>query len=282
MPPAPLPHYIPSVRATYLAERLKELRVAAGLGQGEVAARLNWSRGKVGHIETARNKVSVEDVVLLLDVYGVTSPEREELTELAHQADRRGWWVDYADVLHGSYIPLEYEAKKIEHWAPQVVPGLLQTPEYAREVIRAGRPDAVGDVERRLQARMLRQTLLVRENPPHLHVVLDEAALGRLIGGEGVMRDQLYRLAAEARRSNVTIQILPQTAGAHAGLDGALIVLRFPDPYPEVAYVEGFHGAAYLEDPRRVGGCMLAFERLCASALSPQESSAVLDTAAKR
>jgi transcriptional regulator with XRE-family HTH domain len=280
MPPA----YIPSVRARRLARSLREYREAAGLTMAATAASFGWSTAKVGHIESCRNKASVEDVALMLGLYGVSSPASAELLALASEAERRNWWTDYVDLIDGPYIPLEDAASEIDGWAPQVIPGLLQTQDYAREIFTAAAPDHVDEVERWLKVRMLRQTLLTRaQDPPRVRVVLDEAVLERPIGGADVMRDQLYRLAADARRPNVTIQILPKAIGTHAGLEGGLIVLRFAEPAdPDVGYHEGFHGATYLERPQQVARCNVAMERLRQDALTPQESAALIDAAAKR
>lgn len=276
------PAYIPSVRARNLAARLKEFREAAGLSQANAAAMLNWSTAKVGHIETCRNKVSVEDAELLLNLYGVVGPERDGILALASEADRRSWWTEYVDVLHGPYVALEDAADRIRAWSPQIIHGLLQTPDYAREIISIGR-GSPEDIERRLQARMLRQAVLSRPDHPHLHLILDEAALERPIGGREVMRAQLRKLSMEAERPNITIQILPKATGTHPGLDGGMIVLEFAEPTsPDVGYCEGIFGATILEGPRAVAGCNVVFERLSKAALSPQESVALIDAAATR
>ena len=278
------PRYIPSVRARRLARSLREFREQAGLGVTAAAARLGWSQGKVSHIESARNKPNERDVELMLNLYGVGSPDREAILSLAREAEDRGWWTDYIDVLNGPYVALEDAAAEIGNWAPQVIPGLLQTQDYAREIIKAGELGEASDIERRLQARMVRQTLLTREDsPPNLHVVLDEAVLGRPIGGSAMMREQLHHLASEAERPNVTIQVLPQSAGTHCGLEGSLIVLRFAEPAdPDVAYAEGFFGVVYMESPQQVAHCRLAFERICEAALDPDDSLSLINAAAKR
>lgn len=277
------PTYIPSVRARRLARSLRDAREQAGLSQAAVGASLSWSQQKVGHIESCRNKADERDVDLMLELYGVQTPEREALMALAREADRRNWWSDYADVLSGPYVSLEDAAVEIFEWEPQLIPGLLQTQDYARELITGGRRDSCEEIERRLQARMLRQTALTRtHNPPRLHVILDEAILERPIGGPDIMRDQLYRLRAESRRPNVTIQVLPKSVGTHPGLDGSVIVLGFDGDEPDVGYTEGFHGAVFLESPAKVRLCSVALERLSEQALDPDSSAAVIESAAKR
>ncbi|MFD0899373.1 helix-turn-helix domain-containing protein [Actinomadura sediminis] len=278
------PSYIPSVRARRLARSLREFREQAELGVTAAAARLGWSQGKVSHIESARNKPNERDVHLMLNLYGVGSPDREAILSLAREAEERGWWTDYIDVLNGPYVALEDAASEIGNWDPQVIPGLLQTPDYAREIIKAGDLGKASDIERRIRARMVRQTILTREvDPPRLRVVLDAAVLGRPIGGPAVWRDQLRRLQSDAQRPNVTVQLLPQSVGTHCGLEGSLIVLRFAEPAdPDVAYAEGFFGVVYMESPQQVEHCRLAFEKICEAALTPESSLELIEAAAKR
>lgn len=288
--------YIPSVRARRLARSLKEARDQAGLGVTAAAGRLGWSQGKVSHIESCRNKVSATDVALMLDTYGVTTPEKDALLVLAREANQRNWWTDYVNVFNGPYVALEDAAEEIGDWSPMVIPGLLQTQDYARAIMTGGRPkqraDKDGqpiphvdkDLERRLKARVARQTILSRkEDQPHLHVVLDEGVLHRRIGSPQVMRDQLRKLHAESQRPNVTIQVLPLDIGAHVGLEGPCIVLRFAEPDdPDVAYAEGFHGAVYMEAPQKVGDCRLALEWLRENALDPEDSAALINAAVEK
>jgi transcriptional regulator with XRE-family HTH domain len=284
MPPAKNPPYIPSVRALRLARSLKECREQADYRVGAAAAALGWSQPKISHIEKGRTKPSVEDVERMLDLYGITTPDRDALLALAAEAERRGWWTEYSDVLHGPYVALEDASSLIMDWAPQVIPGLLQTPEYAYEVMRAGHVTDPDDLERRVRARVQRQLLLTRAtDPAHLHVILDEAVLDRPVGGVDVMRDQMYKLAAEAHRPNITVQILPKSAGTNAGLEGTFIVLRFPEPAaPDVAYVEGVHGVVYIESPRAVAECNVRFEALHKQALEHDASVALIKAVAQR
>lgn len=283
MPPAKSsPAYAPSIRARRLARSLKEARLQADLTATEAAARLGWSQPKISHIENGRTKPGEVDVALMLDLYGVSSPDRDALLTLAREAERRGWWTDYADVFTGSYVALEDEASRIREWQPQFIPGLLQTQDYAREVIVAGRPDLEeSEIRRRVMARMARQTLLRREpDAPRLHAILDEAILRRPIGGHDVMNEQLQRLVTEANRPNVTIQVLPFSVGTHSGLEGLFILLGFAEPAdPDVAYTEGIFGDIYLESPNQITRCTVAFERLCEVALSPEESAALINAA---
>ncbi|RKS76391.1 helix-turn-helix protein [Actinomadura pelletieri DSM 43383] len=280
------PTYIPSVRARRLARWLSDFRLQAGLSQDSVTARLGWSQSKLSHIERGRNKAAPADVALLLDLYGVVTPEREAVIDLAEKADQRGWWTAYADVFSSPYVALEDEAAFIGEWAPQIVPGLLQTPDYTRAIMRAGNLEQTSgkEIERRVRARMARQTILTRsEGAPRLHVILDESAIYKRIGGPETMREQLRRLVSDTNRPNVTIQVLSTSVGEHPGLDGSFIVLEFEEEEdPNVACVEGLHGVVYLEDQRLVTRCSVAFRRLHELALNPQESVALIRATAEQ
>jgi transcriptional regulator with XRE-family HTH domain len=272
----PQPHS-PTVRGRKLGTELRRLREDAGLSADEAADQLGegWSRYKVGRIEKAKTKATKANVVAMLDLYG-DGGNRAALIELQKNSFRRGWWVDYSDVFRGSYVALEDDAARIDEWSPQVIPGLLQTDEYAREVIRAGWPGDEGGVQRRVQARMTRKALLGRTDPPapELTAILDEGALRRPIGGRDVMRAQLHALLDAGRRPNVTIRVLPFEAGTHAGLDGPFIVLGFPeDIAPDVAYVGTRIGDGYAESAEVVRRIKVDFENLEAAALSPEGSA---------
>lgn len=272
----PEPHS-PTVRGRKLASELRRLRERAGLTVEEAAAQLGhgWSRFKVGRIEKAQTKPTLAGVTAMLDLYGVDSGTRAALIELHKNAWRRGWWTDYSDLFKGTYLALEDDAGRIDEWSPQVLPGLLQTDEYAREVIRAGQPGDEAAIQRRVQARMARKALLSRAEPPapRLTAVVDEAALRRPIGGPDVMRAQLRALLEASRRPNVTILVLPLDVGTHAGLDGPFIVLGFPeDIAPDVAYVGTRLGDGYAESAETVRRVKVDFENLKAAALNPQES----------
>lgn len=272
----PQPHS-PTVRGRKVASELRRLREQAGLSADQVAAQLGegWSRFKVTRVETAKTKPSVTGITAMLDLYGVDSGTRAALIELAKNAWRRGWWTDYSDVFRGSYVAFEDDAARIDEWSPQVVPGLLQTDEYAREVIRSGwRGDEAG-VQRRVMARMTRKALLGRTDPaaPVLTAILDEAALRRPIGGRDVMRAQLHALLDASRRPNVTIHLLPFEVGTHAGLDGPFIILGFAEEIaPDVGYVGTRIGDGYAESTEVVRSLRVDFDKLKAAALSPEGS----------
>ncbi|MFG2018981.1 helix-turn-helix domain-containing protein [Actinomadura geliboluensis] len=276
--------YRPTVRGRRLARELRKLREEQGLTLQEVADRLDWSRATVSRLETSQTRPKPGDIADILDLYGVPSPDRDALITLARQAGQRGWWTAYQDVFAGSYVALEDEASHIRTWDPQLVHGLLQTEPYSRAVITAGRLlPAQEDIERRIAARKIRQALLDRADAPRLQVIFDEAVLHRPIGGEEVMRAQLESLAAIVQtHPTVTIQVLPYTAAAHAGLDGRFTILSYPDPAdPDIAYVEGTMGDVYLESAEEIAKHRDRFDRIEADALSPEDSAHLIAEAAR-
>ncbi|MEU4233752.1 helix-turn-helix transcriptional regulator [Nonomuraea sp. NPDC026600] len=265
------PTHSPTVRLRRLARELRKMREHHGLTPEIAAAQLGWSRSKVSRIETGRTMASRADVAAICDLYGAGSSIRAGLIQLAKEVRQRGWWTAYSDVFTGSYIGLEDEAAFIHQWEVQLIPGLLQTEDYARTVITALRP--ADEVQRRVMARMARRTLLSRPDPPEFSAVLDEAAIRRTIGGRQVMHEQLQALLISARRTNVTIRVLPYHAGEHPGLEGAFTLLGFSEPLdPDVAYVEGTAGDVYVESTEQVERCKLVFDRICNAALPPDES----------
>ena len=273
--------HIPTVRQRRLAQALRELRHEAGLTQDAVGARMGWHTSKLFRLENARSpRVDWLDVKELMDLYGVRSPHREALIQLAKDARMMGWWTPYRDVFTGSYVALEDEASAMRLYCPELVPGLLQTEAYARAVIRAVRPGYDEEsVERRVTARLTRQKMLLgRASPPDLVVVLNEAVLRRLVGDRYVMTAQLEALQAAARQRRVALQVLPFSAGAHASLEGGFVLIQFPgEADPDVVYVEGIMGDLYLESVEEVKRYQSAFDRIQAVALNPQETLTLVD-----
>src|ERR1700760_2313524 len=277
--------HIPTVRQRRLAQALRELRREAGLTQDAVGVRMGWHTSKLFRMENARSpRVDWLDVKELMEMYGVGSPHREALIQLARDARMRGWWTPYRDVFTGSYVALEDESSAMRLYCPELVPGLMQTEDYARAVIRAVRPGYDAEsVERRVPARLARQKeLLDRISPPELALVLNEAVLRRLVGGAQTMAAQLRALAEAAGRPPVMLQVLPFSAGAHAALEGGFVLIKFPEETdPDVVYVEGIMGDLYLESEVEVRRYQSAFERIQAVALGPEESSAFISALAR-
>ncbi len=278
----------PTARGRRLRHELRRLREEAGLTHTEVAHRLEWSASKLSRIETGQSRVQTGDVRDLLGVYGVTDQATcEALVQLAREARRRGWWTRYTDVLgSGTYVGLEADAAGLHSYESQCVPGLLQTEDYARAVIRAGQPRPDPDsLERRIAARMARQDILTQPDPPEIWAVLDEPVVSRPVGGPAVMGAQLRHLIEASMRPNttVTLQVLPLSAGAHPGMNGPFVIVSFPSPKdPPVVYLETATDGLYLEEPSDIERYTLRFNHLVARALGPDESRTMIAGLADR
>ncbi|MBB4910227.1 helix-turn-helix domain-containing protein [Actinophytocola algeriensis] len=275
----------PTVRRRRLAARLRELRENANLTIDEVGDKLECSASKISRIETGHVGVTPRDVRDMLEVYGVDDDEREALVQLAREARKKGWWHAYNEVFTGSFVGLESDASFLHTHQALLVPGLLQTEAYTRAVIRAIRPDsAEADVELRVRARINRQKLITEEsNPPEYWAVLDEAVLHRVVGGPEAMRDQLKKLVELASLPHVTLQIVPFSSGAHAGMEAPFLILGFPEQAdPDVVYVENSTSGVYLEQPEDVHRYTLMFDHLRAAALKPDDTVEMVDRTADR
>jgi transcriptional regulator with XRE-family HTH domain len=271
----------PAVGRRRLAQELRRLRSVAGLTISDVAGRLECSAGKISRIETGAVGAQATDVRAMLDLYGVSGTDRDALADLVRLARRPAWWHQYADVVPAEssrFFGLEDGAVSIDQHAGSLVPGLLQTPAYARAVLSAPADVPAADVERRIELRLRRQQLLARPHPPRLHVLLDEAALRREVGGPEVLAGQLDRLASLATEEHVVLQVLPFGAGgAHQALGVAFTVFGFADPADaRVVYLEQLTGNALLESAEEVGGYRAAFAESADRALDPGRSADLL------
>jgi transcriptional regulator with XRE-family HTH domain len=279
-----------TVRNRRLATELRRLRERAQLTGDEVADRLGWSASKVSRIENARQAPRLGDVRSLLELYGVEGSYREQLLQLARDAVRKGWWEAYSDALPGpyaSYIALEMEAEEIRQWETQVIPGLLQTEAYASAVEQWSRSFEVippSRVDARVETRLQRQSVLTREAPLRLSIVLDESALLRRYGDADVMREQLEHLVELAGRPNIALQVLPLD-GPHPIATGSFTLLQFPQvggiKFHDVTYIEHLNGCSYLEEETETYRHRLSFERLSAEALGPAESMELISWIAR-
>lgn len=271
------PEQNPTLRGRRLAVELMRRREASGLSREEAARRLEWSTSTIFRIETGRSRPQPGNVRVLLDLYGVTGSERDGLIQLAREARQPGWWHSFRDVLpnpYEVYIGLEGGAASIRNFEPVVVPGLLQTEDYARATFKGGPRELERDeIERRVEVRLARQQILTRDDRPRLWAVIDEAVIHRLVGDPAVMRAQLGHLIETAEQGKTTVQVVPFRAGAHAGTTGPFVILDFPEPTdPAVVYVETLAGDIYLEERADVSRYTIAFDRLLAAALHPDDS----------
>ncbi len=275
----------PTVRRKRLGIELRRLRERAGLTCEEVGQRLECSGTRISRIETGRISIRPGDVRELLEIYGLTGTEADPLVQLAREARRKGWWHTYGRVLptwFEAYIGLEAAATRFRDFQPMVVPGLLQTEDYARAVLRAA-PNAgnAEDLDRQIALRMERQSILGQANPPDLWVVLSESVLRVNVGGPEVMRGQVRRLIDTAERPNVTLQVLPFATAALVQPISPFTILEFPDAAdPAVVYLEHLTGSLFLESEEEVRRYTVVFDHLRAEALGTAPSIDLIAQAA--
>ncbi|MDG6101203.1 helix-turn-helix domain-containing protein [Dactylosporangium aurantiacum] len=268
----------PTLRRRQLGMELRRLREAAHVTIDHVAERLECSGSKISRIETGQTGVTPRDVRDMLDIYHVDPEYAEQLMKIAREARQKGWWQLYGDVLTGAYVGLEAAADHIRSYEALVVPGLLQTEEYAQAMIHAARPDiSVTEVEKRVRVRMSRQSLVTQDDPIDLWVVLDEAVLRRPVGGRAVMRRQLEHLSLAAGWPNVTLQVLPFSAGAHAGMDGTFTMLLYDESAGQnFVFASNAAGGLFLEKDDELQRYGFIFDYLRANALRPDESVSMI------
>jgi transcriptional regulator with XRE-family HTH domain len=259
-----------------------ELRRLRGDRRGaDVSSALGWSESKLSRIETAHTGISEADLDRLLTAYDVRVEDRDRLRDLARRSRVRAWWTPYRSSVpdpYDEYVALEAEATAICEWEAQIVPGLLQTDEYAQSVIEVGAD--IGETEtiqRRLALRMARQAVLTRDPPPSLQLIVDEAVLYREVGGHDVLCRQLTRLVEASHRPGLELLVLPFSAGAHAGQTESFMVLEFEEgTRSPVVHSEGLTGGLFRVTPDEVEVYQDALDDLRERALSPEESRTVI------
>jgi hypothetical protein len=269
-----------SVYRRQLSAQLKELHEQSGKTLAEVGQVIEVNQGSLSRIMNGDRGTSPVLVKAMLDCYGVTDPAvREDILDLvrADQAQRQKWWRKYSAVInttqYGGYLELEQSATSLRSYEPQLIPGLLQTPEYARQVITAMRVDLdAKQVDALVDVRMKRQALLARDDAPKLWAVIDEAALRRISGAPTVLKGQVEHLLDLEPRTNITLQLLPFDAGFHPGLYGSFMLMGFPEPNPDVVWVENLTNSVYFEGSEDVGRYTEVFDHLRATALGPPET----------
>ncbi len=275
----------PTVRRRRLGAELRRLREDHGMKLDEVATRLGLVASTLSRIETGKAPIRTRYLNDLLDLYHVVDPAvRRVLVDMGREGHRRGWWSDYDDVLPSGfdiYVGLEAEAKGLRAYEANCVHGLLQTSDYATAIMRGLHPrDGDEQIQRAVDLRLLRQRKLDEDPPLDLWLILDEGAVRRQVGGAEVMRRQLEHLMEAISWPNVTLQVMPFDVGAHAGIDGPFAILQFEFTDPDVACAEGMAGIVYLEKAKEVRTCAEAFDRMRASALSPEASLVLIESVA--
>jgi hypothetical protein len=271
-----------SVYRRQLSAQLKELHDQSGKTLAEVGAIIEVNQGSLSRIMNGDRGTTPVLVKAMLDCYGVTDPAvREDILDLvrADQAQRKKWWGKYSAVInttqYGGYLELEQSATLLRSYEPQLIPGLLQTPEYARQVITAMRVDLdAKQVQALVDVRMNRQDILAREDapPPKLWAVIDEAAFRRIESKPAVLKEQLEQLLDVEPRTNITLQLLPFDTGFHPGLYGSFMLMGFPEPNPDVVWVENLTNSVYFEGSDDVERYTEVFDHLRATALGPPET----------
>lgn len=277
----------PVVQRRRLRTELRKARQEASLTQEQVAAAMDWSLSKIIRIENGSVSISTNDLKALLRHYQIVDADRtEELVALARAARERSWWSVYRDVASPRLLQfIEYEAAAVitRNFEPLLIPGLLQTEEYARAVIRQFYEHPTAErLDSLMELRMKRQELLDRADPPLLFFILDEAVIRRLVGGKAVMRRQVRQLAEMASRPNVTVEVVPFGAGVHAGMNGSFVVLEFPDAEDDdVLYLESTQGELIKPDlPEEILAYRETFEQLRELSLGPGDSVTYLNKVA--
>jgi transcriptional regulator with XRE-family HTH domain len=267
----------PTVRRRRLAADLRLLRENAGLTIDEAAAAADISKSALSRIENALVAAKSPVVRALIHAYGIPDAKAQSLLGLARDAGKPGWWASYSDVLSATssaYIGFETEAFAIRIYEVALVPGILQTRAYAEALFRTYESVTIQDIDRKVDARVKRQERVAELD---LWFILEEGVLRRPVGGLGAHKEQLKSLLASSELSNVTLQILPDSVGAHVGFEGAFSVLEFPDDNDsDIGYCESQAGVIWLEKAEDMNRLNRIFNQLRAAALSASESQSII------
>ncbi len=271
----------PPVSRLQLGRELRRLREGAQVSRETAAAELECGISKISKVETGKATLRAGEVKVLLDLYGVT--ERDAVQRVARDARKRSLYrvPDWAK----TYVGMEADAAEIRTYETELIPGLLQTRAYAREVFRTAVPNQdPREVERLVEARSDRQRRLTAEDAPLLWAIISEAVIRRVVDDHEVMHHQLDHLATAAGDTypNVTIQVLPFSAGAHAAMGSSFVHLRLTDPPDaETVYLEDLTSADYVVRPSNVARYLWAFGTLASAALSPEKSALMIKQASE-
>ncbi len=276
----------PTLRRRRLARELLRLRDQAGMTIEVAAATVGISASHLSRVERAQVGVRLPVVKVLLSTYQADAATIAYLLEVAKEATTRGWWHKYVGSIpeqYATYIGFEAEAEQIWNFEAAAVPGLLQTADYTRALLQGGTTRLPEDqIAGRVEIRLQRQQLLSTPDPPKMWFVLDESVIRRHVGGPKVLARQLEHLAEVAALPHVDVQIMPFAVGAHPGTPGSFVVLKFHEPTDQpVVYIETMAGDLYPESQKDITGVILAFDRLRAMALGPDDSAKLIQRAAK-
>jgi transcriptional regulator with XRE-family HTH domain len=268
-----------TVRLLVLGRRLRDLRQGAGKSLEDAAAALSVSVLAIRRIEQGQVKWKLPYIKMLLEEYGVDADEARTFLAMAAEANKPGWWYRYRDALPDwfrAFVTLEEEASLIRAYEPHYVPGIMQTEDYARTVLRAGLRD-FDEIERRVALRMQRQRTLLRPGGTEMWVVIDETVLRRPVAPPEVMRVQIDHLIELAARPNVTLQLIPFGLFLHEAMYGPFYIFRFPFPeLQDIVYFENVAGSGYVDQPDNVSAFIEALDRIGAQVPPPQRTEALL------
>ncbi|MCC2280525.1 helix-turn-helix transcriptional regulator [Streptomyces sp. ET3-23] len=271
----------PTLRRRRLGDALKKFRKQVGMSSEHASELMGWDRTKLSKIETARAHIKPTDAKELLGIYGMDAPDVIMAIEgLARDAGKKGWWTTYGNVVtagYKDYLYLESDADSVRVSSPNLIPGLLQTGAYAREIITAlaitRTPEEVNALAEICKARQA--VLTARDGRPPLNywAVMHEAVLHQTFASQpSLMREQLRHLLDLADLPNVTIQILPTEMAPNPGMLGPFEVVRFPHPWPTVINLENLRGGYFVEGTEDVEVFETAFDRIVAAALPVDQS----------
>ena len=270
-----------------LRTELRAARLNKDLTQEQVAKAMEWSLSKMNRIEKAKTGISTNDLKVLLPLYGITGKKRtDELLDLAREARQPGWWRQYSDVAPGTLLELiDYESASsaVHQFETTLVPGILQTEDYASAILQGfyGRNMPEENIRKLVKLRTRRRELLIGADPPEFSFLLDESAVHRQVGNPAVTSRQLRQLASTADLPNVTIQIVPFTAGLHPGVGGPFEVVEFDDTDDEnIVFIEGPRGDFISDDPGEASRYLKDFQLISDKSLTPADSAALLRKAA--
>ncbi|WP_217127584.1 helix-turn-helix transcriptional regulator [Streptomyces sp. AC558_RSS880] len=274
----------PTARRRRLSIELKKLREKSALTCAQVGEALDWSGSKVNRMETGSGRVQPSDIDALCRFYDTSDELREFLKSLAREAKTRGWWQ-----VHGAgvpewfniYIGLEQDASTLRQYQCEVLPGLMQTKAYARELHTTGAHMSAEDIDRAVRVRLERQEMLARPDSPDAWFIVHEGAVRNVIGDREIMREQLERVLETTELPSVTLQVLTFDSGTYP-VTGSFTMLGFPAPEdPDLVYRDGITDAVYLEGEHHVREYTRAFDGLRAAALSPQRSAQLIKSVVK-
>lgn len=268
----------PTIRKRQLGAALRQLRTDSGELREQTAFVLGCSPTKVTYLESGRNVIGKTELIVLLQHYGAGATEKlEALEELRQEANKRGWWsTARLPEWLANYVGLETEASSVRSFELELLPGLVQIEEYAREihVLRGQKPD---DLDRRVNARLRRQERLTGSDPLQLSAVISEAALVRCARQSSVAAEQLRQLLDWAKRPNIEIQVLPFDAGLHSGMQGGFTLLSFPDGLlPDAGWQEYALGGHIIDDESDVASLTTLYDELRDQSLGYDESLTLL------